>query len=195
MDLHEDIGQRLSLLAIEVEQLQTDPPNQPAAVLRQILNILTDVKASAHELHSPRLEYLGIATVMKCFCREFGERKGVEIDFRNHGQPRLLPPDVSICLFRILQEALYNGVKHSGSQRFEVRLWEMSDDLHLTIKDSGEGFDPEAASKGKGLGLISMEQRLKLVKGTFSIESRPQSGTTIHARVPLRGTDSLRPTG
>src|SRR5271169_2736464 len=112
MDLHEDIGQRLSLLAIEVEQLQTDPPHQPAdaldrmdAVLRQILNILTDVKASAHELHSPRLEYLGIATVMKCFCREFGERKGVEIDFRNHGQPRLVSPDVSICLFRILQEA------------------------------------------------------------------------------------------
>ena len=202
MDLHEDIGQRLSLLAIEVEQLQTDPPNRPAdaldrmdAVLRQILNILTDVKASAHELHSPRLEYLGIATVMKCFCREFGERKGVEIDFRNHGQPRLVPPDVSICLFRILQEALYNGVKHSGVQRFEVKLWETSDELHLTIEDSGAGFDPEAASRGNGLGLISMEQRLKLVKGTFSIESRPQSGTTIHARVPLRGTASLRPAG
>lgn len=202
MDLHEDIGQRLSLLAIELEQLQTDPPNQPAdapdrmdAVLRQILNILTDVKASAHELHSPRLEYLGIATVMKCFCREFGERKGVEIEFRNDGQPRLVPPDVSICLFRILQEALYNGMKHSGVQRFEVKLWETSDELHLTIEDSGEGFDPEAASKGKGLGLISMEQRLKLVKGTFSIESRPQSGTTIHARVPLGATPSLRPAG
>ena len=202
MDLHEDIGQRLSLLAIEVEQLQTDPPNHPAdavdrmdAVLRQILNILTDVKASAHELHSPRLEYLGIATVMKCFCREFGERKGVEIAFRNHGQPRLVPPDVSICLFRILQEALYNGVKHSGVQRFEVKLWETSDELHLTIEDSGAGFDPEAASQGKGLGLVSMEQRLKLVKGTFAIESRPQSGTTVHARVPLRGTDSPRPAG
>jgi signal transduction histidine kinase len=192
MDLHEDIGQRLTLLAIEIERLGKHPANQPAdlldrmhAVRKQTLNILADVKASAHELHSPRLDYLDIATVMKCFCKEFGERKGVEIDFRNEGQRSLVPPDVSICLFRILQEALYNGVKHSEARRFEVRWWEMLNELHLTIGDSGIGFDVEEARKGSGLGLIRMEQRLKLTKGAFSIESRPQHGTTIHARVPL----------
>lgn len=192
MDLHEDIGQRLTLLAIEIERLGKHPANQPAdlldrmhAVRKQTLNILADVKASAHELHSPRLDYLDIATVMKCFCKEFGERKGVEIDFRDEGQLGLVPPDVSICLFRILQEALYNGVKHSEARRFEVRWWETLDELHLTIGDSGIGFDVEEARKGSGLGLIRMEQRLKLAKGAFSIESRPQHGTTIHARVPL----------
>ncbi len=203
MDLHEDIGQRLTLLAIQVEQLQTSPPDQPADLLdrmdelwKQILNILADVKASAHELHSPRLDYLDIATVMRCFCNEFGERKGVEIGFRNHGQPGPVPPDVSICLFRVLQDALYNGVKHSGAQRFDVQFRRSGDELHLAVSDSGVGFDVEAARTGNGLGLIRMEERLKLVKGTFSIESRPQGGATIHARVPLNlGSDSLRAAG
>jgi len=203
MDLHEDIGQRLALLAIQMEQLQTNPPNQPAALLdrmdaawKQILNILADVKASAHELHSPRLEYLDVATVLRCFCNEFGERKGVEIDFRSHNEPGPVPPDVSICLFRVLQEGLYNGVKHSGARRFEVQLWGTSDALHLTVSDSGVGFDVEAAGTNRGLGLIRMEQRVKLVKGTFSIESRPRGGASIHARVPLSsGSDSMRAAG
>src|SRR4029077_6064786 len=202
MDLHEDIGQRLTLLAIEIKHLQTDAPNQPDLsdrmhrVWSQTLNILADVKASAHELHSPRLEYLSLAAVMRCFCREFGERKGVDIGFRGHGQPGHVPPDVSICLFRVLQEALRNGVKHSGERRFDVQFWATSNELHLQISDSGAGFDVEAASTNGGLGLIRMEQRLKLVKGTFLIESRPHGGTTIHARVPLNlESDTVQATG
>ena len=191
-DLHEDIGQRLALLAIGIEQLKNNLPGQTVELLdrmntvwTQTLEILTDVKASAHELYSPRLEYLGIAAVMNSFCAEFGERKKVEIDFRNHGLPSLVPPDVSICLFRVLQEALHNGVQHSGVHKFEVHLWGAADEIHLTISDSGAGFDLEAARKGRGLGLTRMEERLKLVNGTFSIDSRPQPGTTIHARVPV----------
>ena len=138
-DLHEDVGQRLALLAIAIEQLKNDLPHQAAelldrmdAVWKKTLEILTDVKASAHELYSPRLEYLGIAAVMRTFCEEFGERKRVEIDFRSHGLPSLVLPDVSICLFRVLQEALHNGVKHSGVQKFSVQLWGESDEIHLT---------------------------------------------------------------
>ena len=89
------------------------------------------MKASAHELYSPRLEYLGIAAVMRTFCEEFGDRKGVEIDFKSHGLPRPLPSDVSICLFRVLQEALHNGVMHSGVKKFGVQLWGDSDEAHL----------------------------------------------------------------
>ncbi len=181
------------MLAIEIEQLKTDFPNQAIqvrsrmdAVWKQTLEILTDVKASAHELHSPRLEYLGISAVMRSFCKEFGERKRVEIDFRSDGLPSLVPPDISLCLFRVLQEALHNGVNHSGVQRFSVRLWGASDEIHLTVSDSGAGFDREGARKGRGLGLNRMEERLKLVKGILSIESQPERGTTIHARVPLR---------
>ncbi len=191
-DLHEDIGQRLALLAIGIEQLKNDLPNRAVElpdrmgeVWKQSLEILTDVKAAAHELYSPRLEYLGVAEVMRSFCKEFGERKRVEINFRNHGLPSLVLPEVSICLFRVLQEALHNGVKHSGAEKFDVQVWSASDEINLTVSDSGAGFDVDAARKGRGLGLVRIEQRLRLVKGTFSIDSRPTRGTTIHARVPI----------
>jgi PAS domain S-box-containing protein len=191
-DLHEDIGQRLSLLAIGIEELKNDLSNPTVQLLdridsvwKQTLEVSNDVKASAHELYSPRLEYLGIAAVLRSFCGEFGERKRVEIDFRNYPLPTVVPPDVSICLFRVLQEALHNGLKHSGVQEFQVQLWGASDEIHLTVSDSGAGFDREAARKGRGLGLIRIEQRLSLLKGTFSIDSQPERGTTIHARVPL----------
>jgi|SRR5579862_1046699 len=190
--LHEDIGQRLALLAIEIEQLKTEAPNQTAevhnrmeAVWKRTLEILTDVKASAHELHSPRLEYLGIAEVMGCFCKELGERKKIAIDFSSQGLPSLVAPDISICFFRVLQEALYNGMQHSGVRQFEVQLWGTSDEIHLSVSDSGAGFNIQAARKGHGLGLIRMEERLKLMKGTLSIESEPGRGARVYARAPL----------
>ena len=126
-DLHEDIGQRLTLLALGLERLKTDTadpsidvPSRMDAVWKQTLEILTDVKALAHELYSPRLEYLGIAAVMSSFCKEFGERKRVEIDFRSDGLPSAIPPEISLCLFRVLQEALHNAVQHSGVRQVDV---------------------------------------------------------------------------
>jgi PAS domain S-box-containing protein len=202
-DLHEGVGQRLALLAIAIEQLKDYLPNQNLQLLDRIdevwtqtLEILTEVKASAHELHSPRLEYLGLAAVIRSFCEEFGERKNVKIDFRHHGLPSVVLPDASICLFRVLQEAVHNGVKHSGVQKFKVQLWGASDEIHLTVSDPGAGFNVEAARKGSGLGLIRIEQRVKLVGGTFSIESQPETGTTVHVSLPLRSeSDSVRAAG
>jgi signal transduction histidine kinase len=155
------------------------------AVWKRTLEILNDVKASAHELHSPRLGYLGIAAVLRCFCKEFGERKNVKIVFKTEDLPAIVPPDISLCLFRVLQEALYNGVKHSGAQHLEVQMWATPGEIHLTVSDTGAGFELEAAKNGRGLGLVSMKERLQLVKGTFSVDSQPLKGTTIHARVPL----------
>ncbi len=132
---------------------------------------------------------------MSSFCKDFGERKGVEIDFRSDGLPCAVPPETTLCLFRVLQEALHNAVKHSGVRQFDGRLWGTSDEIHLTISDFGVGFDLETARKAEGLGLNRMQERLKLVKGKLSIESQPQRGTTIYARVPLSlGTDSMRST-
>ena len=122
---------------------------------------------------------------MRGFCQEFGEQQKVEIDFKTHDLPSTLSPDISLGLFRVLQEALHNSAKHSGVRHFEVRLWGTSDEIHLTVSDSGAGFDREAAKESRGLGLVSMEERLKLLDGTFSIESQPKRGTTIHARAPL----------
>jgi signal transduction histidine kinase len=163
---------------------------------KQTSEIATDLQTLSHELHSAKLEYLVIAAAMRGFCQEFGEQTNVKIDFKSHDLPSPLSPDTSLCLFRVLQEALHNSAKHSGVRDVEVELWCTSNDVHLAVSDSGAGFDSEAAKRSQGLGLISMEERLKLVKGTFSIESQPKRGTTILARVPLRlGSDSLRATG
>ena len=199
-DLHEDIGQRLTLLALGIERLKTDTldpsvdrPGRMDAVWKQTLEILTDVKALAHELYSPRLEYLGIAAVMSSFCKEFGERKRVEIDFRSDGLPSAIPREISLCLFRVLQEALHNAVQHSGVRQVDARLWGTSDQIQLTVSDFGVGFNLRTGRELGGLGLNRIQERLKLVKGTLSIDSQPKRGTTICARVPLSlGSDSMR---
>jgi PAS domain S-box-containing protein len=191
-ELHDDIVQRLALLAIRLEQLQQSSPDLPAEVCsrmvdlgKQTSEITNDIQSLSHELHSAKLEYLGLAAAMNGFCREFGERQKVEVDFKTHDLPGFLPPDFSLCFFRVLQEALRNAAKHSGARHFEVRLWGTPGEVHLTVRDSGAGFDTKAAKEGPGLGLISMAERIKLLNGTFSIESQPQCGTTIHAGLPL----------
>jgi PAS domain S-box-containing protein len=201
-ELHDDIGQRLSLLAVEVQQLHgnsvilPDVHSRIGEFLKQIKEIATDIQSLSHELHSAKLQYLGIAAAVRGFCREFAEQQNVEIDFKAHDLPSPLSPDISLCLFRVLQEALHNSVKHSGVRQFEVRLCGTSDEIHLTVKDSGAGFDREAAKESFGLGLISMEERLRLVGGELSINSKPKGGTTVHARVPLSsGGDSMRAAG
>lgn len=196
-ELHEDIGQRVALVMLEIEQLNTDSLNTDLrgridAVREQTLGLLTDVKTLAHELYSPRLEYLDVAGVMRSFCRDFGRKKRVEIDFTSACLPRVVRQEISLCLFRVLQEALHNGVQHSGTRKFHVQLNGTSGEVHLTVSDCGAGFDLETARTSQGLGLNRMQERLKLVKGMLSIDSQPKRGTTIHARVPLSfGSDSM----
>jgi signal transduction histidine kinase len=163
---------------------------------KEISEIADDIQSLSHELHSAKLQYLGIAGAIRGFCQEFGEQQKVKIDFNTYDLPSPLSPDISLCLFRVLQEALHNSAKHSGVRHFEVRLGGTSEEIHLTVKDSGAGFDLEAAKESRGLGLISMEERLKLVNGTLSIDSQPNRGTIIHARVPVNsGSDSARAAG
>jgi PAS domain S-box-containing protein len=201
-DLHDDIGQRLALLAVELQQIHEnslilpDVRSSLGEFQHQVSEIAADIQSLSHELHSAKLQYLGIAGAMRGFCQEFGEQQKVEIDFQTHDLPSPVSPDTALCFFRVLQEALHNSAKYSGVRHFEVRLWGTSDEICLTIRDSGVGFDREEAKTNRGLGLISMEERLKLVKGTLSIDSQPKRGTTIHARVPLSsGIDSVRAAG
>jgi signal transduction histidine kinase len=203
-DLHDDIGQRLSLLAVQLQQMKEAPPDSAVEVSRrmnelwkQAAEISNDVQALSHELHSAKLEYLGIVTAMRGFCKEFAEQQRIEIDFRSHDLPQPLPsPEISLSLFRVLQEALHNAAKHSGARYFEVRLWGRMGEIHLTVSDSGVGFDTQAAKEGRGLGLTSMQERLRLVNGELSIESQPSRGTTIHATVSLTSSNgSMRAAG
>ena len=201
-ELHDDIGQRLALLAVELQQMQEAPfvfsrvRKRLDGLRKKASEIAADTQSLSHELHSARLQYLGVTAALKGFCREFSEQQQAKVDFKANDLPTALSADISLCLFRVLQEALHNSAKHSGARCFEVRLWGTADEIHLTVKDSGKGFDREAAKTSQGLGLISMEERLKLVNGTLSVDSQPGRGTTIEARVPVSSArDALRAVG
>jgi len=187
-ELHDDINQRLAMLSLELEQLQENPSEiQPRVkeLRRQMAEVSNDVQALSHDLHSSKLEYLGVVAGMKSWCKEFAERQNMEIDFKSD-VPSSVPLKIGLSLFRVLQEALNNAIKHSGVKRIEIQLREDSGEIHLVVSDLGKGFDVEAASQGKGLGLTSMRERVRLVNGTISIESKPIGGTTIHVRVPVK---------
>lgn len=191
-DLHDHISQRVALLAIQLEQLKADLPSPTVELLSQMDEIRTqtslmaaEVQTLSHGLHSPKLEYLGLVAAMKDFCAEFSDRQKVKATFTHKDVSRTVPKEISLCLFRVLQEALQNALKHSGVRRFEVRLRGATDRIELTVSDSGMGFDPKTAMTNWGLGLVSMHERLQLVRGVLSIESQPKRGTRIHASVPL----------
>jgi signal transduction histidine kinase len=159
--------------------------SQLEEALAQIGELGDDIQALSHRLHSSKLEYLGLEVAASSFCRELSARQNVKIDFRYGDVPGGLSDQISLCLFRVLQEALHNAVKYSGVDEFEVSFTGTPGEFELRVRDSGVGFEPKETSKGHGLGLISMKERLKLVRGELSIDSELGHGTTVLARVPL----------
>jgi PAS domain S-box-containing protein len=194
-ELHDDINQQLALLAVNLETLKESLPTGAVESARQldeagekVMNLGKDIQALSHGLHSSKLELLGLTRAAASFCKELSTRQGVEISFHSQNVPRELPNEVALSLFRVLQESLQNAIKHSGARHFQVSLRCAANELELTVKDSGIGFEPEEAFKGHGLGLTSMQERLRLVDGQLAIDSKPQHGTTVRACVRLRDT-------
>jgi signal transduction histidine kinase len=202
-ELHDDINQRIALLAVELEQWNQQPPDSAVELHRHLgrvhqglSDLGRDIQALSHRLHSSKLEYLGIVVAAKSFCKELSEQQKVEIDFSAAAISNNVSKEISLCLFRVLQETLQNAVKHSGVRHFTVDLRGTAAEIELTVSDLGAGFDPQDAINRRGLGLISMRERLQLVKGEISIKSQPGGGTTIHARVPFSSSsDSARAAG
>jgi PAS domain S-box-containing protein len=199
-ELHDDINQRVALVAIRLQSLKEE--NVSAEVASQLDSLFKDVNAVSkgiesvsHQLHSSQLEYLGIVAAMNSFCREFAERQSVAVAFRHGDIPKKIESDVSLCLFRVMQEALSNAVKHSSSREFEVILECSEGQLELAVCDRGAGFDTEAVAQKGRLGLVSMRERVRVVNGTIRIDSKPMGGTTIHVNVPLTSEKTSVGTG
>jgi PAS domain S-box-containing protein len=189
-ELHDDICQRLALLSMELEQANRGSTDSVSSlkieeIRRHCAQIAGDVQALSHRLHSSKLEYLGLAAAIRSFCREFSQQHDVTVQFVDENVPGFLPRDVSLSLFRVTQEALQNALKHSGERRFAVSLRGLANEIQLEVSDNGAGFDVEGAKPDRGLGLVSMEERVHLVHGMFTIESVANSGTKILVRVPL----------
>ena len=182
-ELHDDISQRLALLVAGLGRSPHD--SHRMKLQQQAADITSAVRSLSHQLHSSHLDHLGLAAAASSFCNEFSGQHGIGVEFDTHDLPRSLPYDVSLCLFRVLQESLQNSLKHSGTRHCAVQLWGTREAVHLIVRDQGRGFDLKSARESSGVGLLSMEERLKLVNGSLSVESVPDVGTTICARVPL----------
>jgi PAS domain S-box-containing protein len=192
-ELHDDIIQRLAVLAYELDQWGTEsslpPPGRLRDLQEQLAGISADTQTLSHRLHSSRLEFLGLAVAARSYCQELTEKAKVEIDFNSANMPSTLPKEVSLCLFRVMQEALQNAVKHSGVLTFKVELSGTPDSVELKVSDSGCGFEEQDAFSRRGLGLVSMRERLQMVHGELKVQSKPRAGTTIYGRVPLKARE------
>ena len=143
------------------------------------------MQSLSHELHSSKLDYLGVVAAVRGFCSQFSKQHKVSIAFTDSNVPADLSKEASLCLFRVAQEALHNAVKYSGTNQFTVRISGTADEVQLEVRDAGAGFDVEEAKKSRGLGLVSMQERMHLVHGRLSVESQPKRGTSVVAIVPL----------
>jgi signal transduction histidine kinase len=193
-ELHDDLNQRLALMAVELEQLGLNLPETASELAEPVRELLQqtgelshDVHRLSYQLHPAKLDHLGLAAALKTFCEDFGKRSKIEVAFQRPELPKPLPADVALCLYRIAQESLRNVANHSGAKTARVELTKTADFIHLSVTDSGAGFDPDSAD-GAGLGLISMRERLRLVDGEISIVSKPGEGTRVEARVPVPGS-------
>jgi PAS domain S-box-containing protein len=190
-ELHDDLSQRMAVLQIGLEQFKQGTHGISSVAEQQLRTIAetarevsTDIHNMSYQLHPARLELLGLVASLKGFCREFSEQHKIAVQFAHSHIPGQIPKDVTLCLYRITQEALQNVVKHSGAAAAEVELLAHSDEIELCISDSGRGFDVELVRGVVGLGLISMRERLRLIGGHLSIESEPSHGTRIRVRIP-----------
>ena len=193
-ELHDDLSQRLTLLGMEAAKLQQQLASEPGLVRErlqwleeQLGNLSDDIRAMSHQIHPAVLDYLGLAAALEAECEAFSKREEILVSFRRENVPEPIPEDISICLYRIAQESLRNVAKHAHASQAAVKLAGVEGAVVLSIFDSGVGFDQEAAAGKGGLGLVSMQERARLVNGTLSITSWPGEGTEISVSVPLGG--------
>jgi PAS domain S-box-containing protein len=190
-ELHDGLNQTIAILLIDAELLERQPPSssdQNAAQLRSLRSHITelsdDLRRIVHQLHPAALEQLGLVAALESFCAEFSDCEKVLVRFRQRHVPGSIPPDIALCLYRVVQEGLRNIVNHSRSRSAAIVLSGSARCICLSVRDFGVGFQPEVRDI-KGLGLLNMEERARLVGGSFSVHSRLGKGTRIEVLVPL----------
>jgi PAS domain S-box-containing protein len=191
-ELHDDFSQRLALQGIGLGQLwkkllesQVEERAKVLELLKRTQEISSDLHSLSHQLHSSKLEHVGLVPALIGLCEEMSSQYRIQIEFTDRGIPSEIPKDVALCLFRIAQEALGNVVKHSRAKQAQAELYGANNEIRLRIVDAGVGFDPALRSALAGMGLVSMRERLRLVGGRLSVRSEPMRGTEILVEVPL----------
>ena len=193
-ELHDDFSQRLAGLLMEVSVLEQKLPSSANGVRERVRGIgdkigtlAKDINDVSRQLHSSVLDNVGLAAALEAECAGFSEREGIPAEFNSGALPKTLPEDISLCLYRIAQESLRNIGKHANASGVQLRLSGQATDIVLGVRDSGNGFDITGARTKGGLGLVSMEERVRPLGGSLLIESEPGKGTKVEVRIPLRG--------
>jgi PAS domain S-box-containing protein len=197
-ELHDDLTQRLAVLAIEAGKLELhllgesflpESIQKVSKIKEQLIKISEDVHRISRQLHPTILDDLGLVRAVEAECAALARREGIEIIFTHEGVPDRLPADVPLCLYRIVQEGLNNCICHSGTKSCKVILKGSGDKISLLVKDTGRGFDPVEVRDKPGLGLSSMRERVQLVGGNFKVDTQPGQGTSVHINLPLTRTE------
>jgi PAS domain S-box-containing protein len=192
-ELHDDVNQRLAVVTVELESLQRSGVRSARALagaIEKVKGLLTelseDVQRMAYDLHPRVIDDLGFGVALKAHVLDIGRRYGVGAEMRERGRGLPLPPPHSLCLYRVAQEALRNVVRHSQARRLVVTLARNGESVGLCVRDFGVGFDPDVSRSGqRGLGLVSMEERARLLGGRLVVRSRRGRGTHVHAWLPV----------
>jgi PAS domain S-box-containing protein len=188
-ELHDDLSQQVALLNIEIEQIAAElsthlPRQRLASVSSRVVEIAHDLSRLSHDLHPSKLQTLGLTESVRLLCHEISEQRQITVRFSANELPGPVDPEVALCLYRITQEALRNVAKHSQAREATVQLFREGTEVRLQIEDSGVGFDPLAINHA-GLGLVSMRERVGVLKGHIAIDTSPRGGTRVSVRVPL----------
>jgi len=191
-ELHDDVSQRLAVLAIEVGRVELAAADDAQAEAMQavragLVRLSEDIHTLAYQLHPSILEELGLDEALRTECERRGRQGRLDLSVDLEPLPAVIGKDAALCLFRVAQEALNNVARHAGARTATVTLRQMDGGLLLAVSDAGVGFDPESPGRTMSLGLASMRERVRLVHGTLDIESAPGRGTTILAWVPADG--------
>jgi PAS domain S-box-containing protein len=195
-ELHDDLTQRLAVLAIEVGSLEkqmgssrSPVPERLRTMRDQIVKLSADVHGIARQLHPSILDDLGLVKAIESECSNFSHREGIRVGFETKDVPAALPRDIALCVYRVTQESLRNIAKHARCKDAHVSLVGTDGEILLSIEDAGVGFDVAELLGRAGLGLASMEERVRLIRGRLSIRSGPGKGTIIEVRAPVAGGD------
>jgi signal transduction histidine kinase len=192
-ELHDDVGQRLAIVSIMLGRLRRGATGEAAQaefthLQEQARSIGRSLRQISHRLHPAELEHVGLSHSIQLKCEEIREATGLDVRLRNGDDTGSVPPDVALCVYRVVQEALNNVVRHSGARRVDLSLHCRAEELLLEVVDNGRGFPSIVPSRRSGLGLRSAAERVRAVGGYLSVNSSPGAGTTVRVTVPLNGS-------
>jgi PAS domain S-box-containing protein len=192
-ELHDDLNQQVAALAIGLGQIERYLPDPDSPIHHQIsklqertAQLTARIRRISHQLHSSTLEHVGLAEALRSYCAEIAEQEGIIVDLEIRDGVGTVPPLVGLCLYRIAQESLRNVAKHSGSKTARVMLASDGATIEMHVADQGVGFEMQQSNSRHGLGLVSMEERVRLLNGCFELKSRPGAGTELKVQIPLR---------